>query len=162
MRTLTVGIALVTASTLASPAFADTITHKRARITIDVPEDWKSSTDGDMITLADRKDDVAITFVVVDSGSIKAATRAAKKELGKRIRNLTFTDEKEITVNGMSGVGFAGDGFLGDTNIDLLLLALDTPADDKDLLVIAIGEDAKIARRKKEVQWVFEHLRPKR
>jgi hypothetical protein len=161
MRTLIAGLVLVTA-TVAAPAYADQITHKRARITIDVPENWKSSTSGDLIQLSDQNDEVAITFVAVETGSKKAAARIAKAELKKKIRNLTFTDPSDVTINGMPGVAFGGDGYLGDTNIDILLLALDTPSDEKDLLVIAIGADEKIAAHKREVTWVFEHLRPRR
>jgi hypothetical protein len=162
MRTFTAGLVLVGAMLATTPAFADSLTYKKARVTIDVPENWKSQRDGDVITLSDKRDDVAITFVTVNSGAIKEATRAAKDALRQKIRNLTFSEPESITINGMSGFGFSGDGYLGDKNIDLALLVLDTPSDEVDLLVIAIGEDAKIARHMDEVKWVFKHLRPTR
>ncbi len=159
MRLIT-GVILVAA--LATTAQADTITHKRARVSIDVPEDWKSQTNGDQITLMDQHENVAVTFVVVDAGAVKTALKAAGRELEKRITKLTFGKPEDVTINTMSGVMATGDGRLNGTDIDLLLMVLDTPSDDKDLLIIALGEDAKLAKHKDEVMYVFQHLRPKK
>jgi hypothetical protein len=162
MRLLPSALVLASATLIASPAFADSITHKRAKITIEVPDDWKSSTNGDQIDLSDADGDVAITFLVVDSGSTHKATKAARKELAKRVKKLSFDKEEEVEVNGMNGIAVKGDGFLGDINVDILLVVLDTPADDRDLLAIAIGNDANLDKHKQEVEWVFSHLHPKR
>ena len=158
MRTLLTATILTTA--LLGSAAADTITMKRARVTIEVPDNWKSSKNGDQVDLSDKHDDVAITFLAVDAGAVKSATKAVGRELGKKIDKLTFTNEQKVSFNGMDGVSVDGDGFLNGVNIDLSIVVLDTPSDDKDLLIIAIGEDAKLARHKDEVVYVFKHLHP--
>jgi hypothetical protein len=163
MRTVVTGLVLAAALT-ATPAFAETITHKAAKISIDVPENWHSSTDngGDVITLADKNENVAVTFAIVDAGAVKTAAKAAKHMLEKKIDKLTLTEPKDVSFNGMSGVGVQGDGFLNGVNIDLAIIVLDTPSDDHDLIIIALGEDAKLAKHMDEVKYIFNHLRPKK
>jgi hypothetical protein len=162
MRTLATATLLATLATtfVAAPAMAETITNKSMQITVDVPDNWKSSTDKDQITLSDQHENVAVTMVGVDAGAVKTATKAARHALEKKIDNLTFTKEETININGMTGIGFQGDGLLGGVNIDLMVLVVDTPNDDKDLMIIAIGEDAKIAKHKDEVSYIFRHLKP--
>jgi len=128
---------------VASSALADTISDSAAKVTIDVPANWKSSANGNQITLADKHDDIGITFVAVEAGSVKKATKRVAREMGNRIDKLTFTSEQRISLNGMDGVQFKGDGLLNGVNIDLGVVVLDTPSDTNDLLIIALGEDAK-------------------
>lgn len=151
---------MLAAALVAIPAFADTITHKVAKISIDVPDNWKSSKDGDVITLTDKHEDVGISFVVVDTGSIRSAKKAAKIALKDTVKGMTFKEEKDVEINGMKGEAVDGDGTLDGKNIDFMAMVLDTPNDDKDLVVIALAEDEKLARHEKEVEHVFKHLKP--
>jgi hypothetical protein len=159
MRKLLTGLALATAL-VATPALADTISFKAAKVLIDVPDEWHSSTDSGTITLADKHENVAVSFTAVDAGAVKAAAKYVKRQLEKKIDKLTLTDPEHTTVNGMDGVLVKGDGFLNGVNIDLAIIILDTPSDSNDLLVFAIGEDAKLAKHMDEVQHIFHHLRP--
>jgi hypothetical protein len=148
------------ASLIAVPALAETLTHKVAKVSIGVPANWHSSKDGDVLTLSDKNDDVAASFVVVDSGSIKKAAKAAGKELAKKIKDLKLGKEEKININGMEGVMVDGDGRLNGKDIDLAIIVIDTPNDDKDLMIIALGEDEKIAKHKKEIKYLFDHIEP--
>jgi hypothetical protein len=160
MRSVLTGLVLATVLA-ATPAFADTITHRAAKISIDVPDKWHSSTDGDVITLADKHEDCAVTFAVVDAGMVKQGVKAAKHQLEKTIDKLTLSEPSSVEFNGMEGIMVSGDGFLNGTNIDLAIVVLDTPSDEHDLIVIALGEDAKLARHMDEIKYIFNHLRPK-
>jgi hypothetical protein len=160
MRRLLTGLAVATAL-IATPAMADTIAFKAARVNIDVPDGWKSSTDTNVITVSDRHEDVAISFTAVDAGAVKQSAKYLRKMLANRIDKLTLTDPQSVTVNGMAGVALSGDGFLNGVNIDLAIIVLDTPSDTNDLIVFALGEDAKLARHADEVQQIFHRLRPR-
>lgn len=152
-----VAVALTAAPMMAS---ADTIVDPVAHVAIDIPDGWSGQTKGDMVLLADKHGDVAMSFVHVDAGAVKAASRAVGVYIGKLVDKLVLKGEKAVTIDGMQGVVIDGDGFLKGVNIDLAVMILDTPATDKDLLIFAIAEDAKLARHKAEIKYVFEHLHP--
>ncbi|GAC1539170.1 MAG: hypothetical protein NVS3B10_30000 [Polyangiales bacterium] len=82
------------------------------------------------------------------------------KHLAKTIKKLTWKKEEKVDINGMKGIMLDGDGELAGKNIDLAVLVLDTPSKDKDLFVIAVAEDAKLAAHKDEIRFVFKHLQP--
>ncbi len=151
-------VALV--AVFATTAAADRVTFKAARVSIEVPDNWKSETDGDQIKLADKHEDVAMMFAAVDAGSIKQAKKALKHQLEKMIDNLTLSEPTTTKINGMDAVIISGDGFLNKVNIDLAIIIMDTPSDTNDLLVFAVGEDAKLAHHKDEVTSIFPHLKP--
>ncbi len=159
MRNVSVCLALATVLT-AVPAFAETITYPSAQVSISVPENWKSIKKGDVVTLADRSDDVAVAFALVPAGAVREASKIAGNALRSKIQNLTFKKEEKVNINGMSGVAFEGDGLLNGINIDLAVLVLDTPSNDKDLFVFALAEDAKLAAHKPEVKYVFRNIAP--
>jgi hypothetical protein len=158
MRKVLMGFTLT--ALLVAPALADRISFKAAKVSINVPDGWKSSTDGDTISISDKHEDVNISFMAVDAGAVKQATKALKRMLEKKVDHLTLTDPSKISFNGMDGVVLSGDGFVNDVNIDLAIVVLDTPSDTNDLVVFAIGEDAKLARHKDEVMSIFENLKP--
>jgi hypothetical protein len=146
---------------LARPAVAQqTVGFSDAHVQMTVPTNWKSTTKNKVITLSDASDDVAVAFVAVPAGSIKQASKAAGERLRARIQNLTFKKEKRVTINGMSGVSFEGDGTMNGVNIDLAVLMLDTPAENMDLMVFALAEDAKLAAHKSEVSYVLRNIAP--
>jgi hypothetical protein len=160
MRTVLTTLVLATA-VVASPALADTIAYREAHVNINVPDGWRASNDDGNITLHDRHQDVAISFTAVDAGAVKQASHYLKHMLADRIDNLTLSDPQDITVNGMAGVALSGDGLLNGVNIDLAIIVLDTPSETNDLIVFALGEDAKLARHADEVQQIFHRLRPR-
>jgi hypothetical protein len=154
-------IVCLTLGLAATPALADTITHRLAKVTIDVPDTWKSATNGDVITLADQHENVAISFGVVDAGAVHHATKVAVSNLGEKIKHLNFKAEQAVSFNGLAGYAIEGDGTVDGKDISLMVAVLDTPSDDKDLLIVALGEDVKLVKHKDEVLYIFNHLRPK-
>jgi hypothetical protein len=144
---------------ISSPALADRLTHKVARVSIEVPKGCKSAGDK-VLTIGDPDDEVAVSFVVVDSGSIGRAAKAAGRQLAKTIKKLAIGKGEKITLNGMPGVKIEGTGRMEHKRVDLMILVLDTPAEDRDLMVIAIGESAKIGKHKRALRHVFDNIKP--
>lgn len=161
MRKLLFPVALV-AALVAMPAAADndTITNKAAQVQIKVPAGWKSKGDGEDLVLYDASKDTAIEFDLVDADDLKTASKRLGKNLASKVDGLTWTKEEKVDVNGMKGVALVGDGSIKKTNVDLAVLILDTPNPDKDLIAVAIAEDAKLAKHKKEINYVFDHISP--
>jgi hypothetical protein len=143
-----------------APAFAGVTTYPAAKVSIEEPPGWKTTIKGDQVTVADGPADVAASFVVVPAGAIDAAARAAGRSLATTITNVTVQDDQKGNVNGMKAEFVSGDGRLNGTNIDWMVAIIDTPATDKDLMAIVIAEDAKLAARKNEVRYLFQHIRP--
>jgi hypothetical protein len=161
MRKLTLGALVVGILFLVGPAGAqETVGFAGAHVQIVVPQNWKSMTKANTILLADKGEDVAMSFVAVPAGSLKKASAYAGNALRARIQNLTFKKEERITINGMTGVSFEGDGMMNGVNIDLAVLMLDTPAQDVDLMIFAVAEDAKLAAHKSEIKYVFRNIAP--
>jgi hypothetical protein len=160
MRTVLMGMFLVAFFCARSALAQETVGFANARVQIMVPQDWKSVSKGNVITLSDRGDDVAVAFAVVPAGALKKASQTAGNALRARIQNLTFKKEERVKINGMPGVSFEGDGIMNGVNIDLAVLILDTPAQDKDLFIFALAEDAKLAAHKSEVKYVLRNIAP--
>jgi hypothetical protein len=163
MRRLLFTIPLL-ALVVAGPALADqTFKNKELHVKFTIPDSWHTLDDGDdttALTVADKKEDVALSFIAVDDGVIDDAAAAAGKRLKKSIKDLTWGKPKKITINGMKGVKQSGDGTIKGKNIDVALVALGTPSPDGDLLVIGVAEDAKLAAHQDELDDIFESLAP--
>ena len=144
----------------AASAFANTTSYPSAKVAFDAPAGWTTTIRPDQVVVTDAPGDVAASFVVVPSGAINAASQAAGRSLATTITNIKVTDDQKVTINGMKAELVAGDGRLKGTDIDWMVAVIDTPAADKDLMVIAIAEDAKLAAHKPEVRYLFEHIRP--
>ena len=54
----------------------------------------------------------------------------------------------------------AGDGRLKGVDIDWMVMFIDTPSTDSDLMIVTVAEDAKLAAHKPEVKFVFDHIKP--
>lgn len=155
-----VGSIVLAIGLIVAPAFAETITHDVAKVSIGVPKGWKSQKDGEALTLMDKAEDTAVAFAMVDAGDLKDASKRLDKHLAKKIKKLKWTKEEKANVNGMKGIALEGDGELDGKDIDLAVLVLDTPNPDKDMFVIAIAEDDVLDDHIDEVKFVFKNLKP--
>ncbi|HTR50284.1 MAG TPA: hypothetical protein VMJ10_06220 [Kofleriaceae bacterium] len=153
------GLAVAAFLGIRDSARADTIAFEPAAISIDVPTGWSRSVQADSVTLTEGHQDAIIAFGMVDAGSNKNAADTARRELEKRLQKIAFTPEESVTIAGMRGVAFGGHAVSGNVSVTLVIAVIDTPA-DKDLLVIAFGEDAKLARHQGEIAYVLDHVQP--
>ena len=144
----------------AVPALAETLTDSEARVSVDVPAGWKTQTKGSSLVVMDQPEDVAAAFIVVNAGAIRGATKAATDALSGKITNIKDVKEEKVTINGMPGAIVEGDGRLQGKDIDWAICILDTPNDAKDLMILSIAEDAKLAAHKSELRYLFNHIKP--
>lgn len=164
MHKLATGVVMALAC-LAGTASADRISHKSAKVSMEVPDGWKSEIDGDQISLQTKKGDVFITMITVDDSVIKDAIHKVKKALESKIDNLTLSKPTDTKINGMHAITIDGDGSVDVTgdgtadNIDLAIVVLDAPPADKDLLIFALAEDATLAKHKNEIVNFFNSIK---
>ncbi len=152
---------LLAASLVAVPVLAETLTNNAAKVTIKVPKDWKVKKDGEAVTLSDKADDIAVAVIVIDAGDLKTATKRLEKNLEKKIQKLHWDDEgKKVDINGMKGIMLDGGGKLDGKVVDIAVLLLDTPAKDKDLVILVIGDDDDMEEHKDELKFIFKNLKP--
>lgn len=145
---------------LVQPAWGGRVVHRSSQISIEIPPDWESEFDGDVISMQDHKDEVEIVFMAVDDAAIKEAIKAMTGVLESKINKLKLGKPSERKINGMQAFVIQGDGYLGSTNVDVAIVIVDAPPRDKDLVAVAIAEDAKLAKHKANIDKVFNSLRP--
>lgn len=145
---------------IGAPALADTTTWPSAKVSVDSPPGWTSTIKGNQVLLATAKGDIAVDFVTVPAGGVNDAAGAAGRQLGKMMDKVTVKNNKPVTINGMKGAMVDGTGVLKGTPVVWMILILDTPATDVDLMGIAIAADATISARKADLDYIFGHLKP--
>jgi hypothetical protein len=155
-------IPLLLIAALASPAYANRVIHSASKISIEIPVGWDAEYKNDTIVIQDKNDEVEMLFMAVDDAMIKEAIKAVTANLEKKIKKLKLGSPTTKKINGMTAIVIEGDGFVGDTNVDLAIMVVDAPPKDKDLLVIALAEDAKLAKHKKNILAVFNSLQPQK
>jgi hypothetical protein len=153
-------IPLLLIAALVTPAYANRVIHSAAKISIEIPNTWDAEYKNDTIVIQDKNDEVEILFMAVDDAVIKEAVKAVTKNLEKKVKGLKLGKPTTKTINGMTAIIFEGDGMVGDINVDIAIVVVDAPPKDKDLLVIAVAEDAKLAKHKKNILAVFNSLQP--
>ncbi|HEY3821630.1 MAG TPA: hypothetical protein VGL81_30900 [Polyangiaceae bacterium] len=161
MKTIRLVCAIALATALvAAPALADTTTWPSAKVSVDAPAGWTSTIKGNQVLLATAKGDIAVDFVTVPAGAAADAGGAAGRQLGKVMDKVTVKNNKPVTVNGMKGAMVDGTGTLKGAPVVWLLLILDTPATDVDLMGIAIGVDSTVSAHKADLDHIFNSLKP--
>jgi hypothetical protein len=138
----------------------ETLVHGTAHITIELPSGWTSKKEGDSLTVSDPQGEVVVAFMVIPVGAVKEAANALGENLGKNVKDLKLGEGEEIDINGMRGKFIEGDGSIDGTSVDILVALIDTPSNEKDLMILAIAEDATLARHKAEVRFLFKHVKP--
>jgi hypothetical protein len=159
-RNRTVAAIALAMALVAAPALAGTTTWPSAKVSVDTPAGWTATIKGNEVDLAAPKGDIAVVFVTVPAGAVKDASTAVGRQLGKSIDNLKVKETKPVTINGMSGSMVDGSGSIKGAPVVWMVLILDTPATDVDLMSITIAADATLSAHKSEVDFIFNHLKP--
>jgi hypothetical protein len=154
---LVLALSLVSAS-----ALADKLTIKEAKVTVESPADWTTEKKGGGITLYSKDKNVSVQFYVVPAGSVGKAEATALKNLSAVIDKLRFAKEKKFEMNGMKGVSADGAGVLRGNPVSVSMTIFGTPSDENELMVVAIGVEAVLAKHKEEVTFVLSHITPEK
>jgi hypothetical protein len=145
---------------VAAPALAGTTTWPSAKVSVDTPTGWTATIKGNEVDLAAPKGDIAVVFVTVPAGAVKDAGAAVGRQLSKSVDNVTVKNNKPVTINGMSGAMVDGTGSIKGTPVVWMVLILDTPATDVDMMSITIAADATVSAHKADLDFIFAHLKP--
>jgi hypothetical protein len=159
MTRIVAAIALALAL-VAAPALASVTTWPSAKVSVDAPAGWTSTIKGNQVALATTGGDVAVDFVTIPAGGASDAAGAAGRQLGKVLDKVTVKNNKPVNINGMKGAMVDGTGTLKGTPVVWLILILDTPATDVDLMGVTIAADATISSHKADLDYIFGHLKP--
>lgn len=145
----------------ATPAAAETKTHSKAKIQLDVPTGWKMNTQGDVMTVADPTDELGFIFIVTEATELKKVVANIDKELAKVASDITWKKKnpEPLKLNGMDALANKGKGKVGGKDADLMLLLVRTPA-DKVLLIVGAVDSAKKDAHKAEVQTFVASIKP--
>ncbi len=153
--------ALVLAMTLVGvPALAETTSWPSAKVSVDTPAGWTTKIKGNEVDLASAGGDVAVVFVTVPAGAVKDASTAVGRQLGKSVDNLKVKNTKPVTINCMTGSMVDGTGSIKGTPVVWMVLILDTPASDVDMMSITIAADSVVSAHKADLDYIFGHLKP--
>ena len=114
------------AEVVVSAVADETFTHGAGGIQFDLPNGWKSTPEGELLTVSAPDDSITMVFWVTEAGDFEAATTALGEELGKMIKKLKFDGElKEDKHNGMPHASVSGSGQIDGQDIvfsaDLLM-----------------------------------------
>jgi hypothetical protein len=161
MKTIRAALTTVVATMLvAAPAFAATTAWPSAKVSVDSPAGWTTTIKGNEVDLATQKGDIAVVFVTVPAGAVKDASTAVGRQLGKSVDNVTVKNTKPVNINGMAGSMVDGTGSIKGTPVVWMVLVLDTPATDVDMMSITIAADATVSAHKADLDYIFNHLKP--
>jgi DNA-binding protein YbaB len=155
-------VTLLLITLMVQPAFAGRVNHRSTKTSVQIPAEWDADFKDDSIVMQDKNDEVEIMLIGVDDAVIKDAVNNVKKALASKIDGLSFGKPSTKKINGMTAITIEGDGKLKGVNVDVAVVVIDAPVRDKDLLVIAVAEDAKLAKHKRNILAVFDSIRPEK
>jgi hypothetical protein len=157
MRILAIAALVVVAAV--APAFADVHTNAAAKISIDVPHDWKLGGGGNTMVAADPKEEAALTMIVTDTSDPKKAATLLDEQLGKTMKDYKLENATAQDLNGMKAAVMKGSGTLSGKKVGLMVMIVMTPI-GKAMNVVAVVEDAKFAAHQKELTGILMSIKP--
>jgi hypothetical protein len=145
---------------LSGGAFATTLTHSGGKVEIGVPDGWKSSQDGDTITLEPADEAMSVVFTIVDGDKADQVFEEIDKEVEKKVGEITWENggkPSEVDVNSMDGYEYNGSAQKGKLNI--YCLAINTPS-DKTVLLYWFSDEASDKKYEKDSTFILENIKP--
>lgn len=151
---------MIVALAFAAPVWATTLTHSPAQVEITVPDTWKSSQDGDTMTLTSPDEEMAVVFNVLEADQADKALETMDKELEKAIGEITWENDgkfSEESINGMTTYMWNGKAKGGAMSVDCL--QIDTPS-EKSLVVYWFGTADAEKKFDADIQTIVKGLKP--
>jgi hypothetical protein len=153
-------ISLAVLSAFAGSASAEVKTHPTAKVSIDIPSNWTSKSDGDVMMVTDPTQDVAFIIVVAELADLNSAVAGLDKKLAGTLTDVKWAGKpQDMALNGMKGIKNQGTGKVNGKPADLGLIVVKTPA-KKAFLVVAAVDSAKKAAHKDEIKAVLNSIKP--
>ncbi len=134
--------------------FADTFTHQTAGMSIWFPDNWKITTEGDMLEAIAPADDAYIQLMALeDVKTMEQAVDIYTEEIDKIVKNFKPISEGEnIEINGLNVFYIDGEGYVEKVLMDISLSIIVT----RKAMVMVIGFSERASTEKYEK--VFENI----
>jgi hypothetical protein len=154
-------VAVVALLLAAVPALADgtVITQKSTGLSVTLPEDWKTKTEGDLIESASPDDLCQMLIFKVDPDNLDAALGAIDSALTD-LGELKFEGEPEkMTVNELPAVTVQGTAKVKDAKVHVAAAVVD--AGEHCLVVLVFGGDEALAKHADATRGIFHSVKKK-
>jgi hypothetical protein len=150
--------AAVLACTLTLPALAANFQFSAAKVEITSPEGWKSSQEGDVVTIGAPDDSISVVFMVLPEGLEDKAIEEIEKNLEKAIGKVAWKEKPtHEEVNGMPSEIWEGTAKEGKMVVEAMYT--NTPA-DKSLGVYWFSTPEADKKYEKEIETIVKGLKP--
>lgn len=133
-------VAAVCLFAISGSAMAGTLTHQGVGLSIDIPDDWTTEADGDVLSASPKSEDLALMlWGITDAANLEKALEELGTELDKVIKDSKPTgDPEEGKINGLDAIMMEGTGTVDGTKIEFGLVLVHNGA-GKFLIVIGFG-----------------------
>jgi len=157
----TAGFMLAALLVLAPAAFAEVRTHSGAKVSIDIPKEWKQKVDGDKLMMIEPKGDVLVAMRVLDATELKAAAAKVDATVADLVFDLTWQQQQQRNVNGLNAITIDGTGKLKSNGIAVNVMAaiVATPT-NKLMLVLVIADSSKLQAHAGELKSILSSIGP--
>ncbi|MBF0409621.1 MAG: hypothetical protein HQM10_19935 [Candidatus Riflebacteria bacterium] len=153
---LILGLALVFPGT----SIATTLTHSAGQIEIAVPDNWKSSQEGDIIKIEAPGSDMMLVFRIEEGDKADKVFEAIDTALESKVGSITWDNDgnyKEVDLNGMNAYEYNGSADAG--KLLIYCLWIDSPS-DKSVLLYWLSDEAADSKYEKEVAAILSGIKP--
>ena len=159
-KSLSLGLVLAGLLSVTGVAAADVLTHKGAKVQINVPKGWHEKQDGDVLMISAPSDEMQIVFIVLEQKEADAAFKEMDKAVEKAVGEVDWEHDGnavEEEINGMSTSEWNGSAKKGSIYVDVL--SIDTPS-DKNLGVYWVTAAAAEKKYQADITTLVKGLKP--
>jgi len=162
MKRIFSALCLVSMLWIASPAFADTKTHKASQVSFWLPDNWTlEGEDKDQLQASDPKGQVSLLFMVsADAKDMKTAVAALDATIAKVATDVKLiAPAKKVTLNGMETAVVDATGKADGKAVELSILIIKTPS-KKFLTIFGILEADQKKVHEASLRKIVESIKP--
>src|SRR6266545_5762781 len=155
-----IGIALSAGLLFADAASAEVLTHKGAKVQINVPKGWSQKQDGDVLVINAPNKGMSVVFVVLDQRNAEKAFAEMDRAVEKAVGEVEWEHDGNAVdeeINGMPTSEWNGSAKDGSVLVDVL--SIDTPA-DKNLGVYWFTSAAEEKKYQADLETIVKGLKP--
>ena len=161
-RFMSAAVIVTTMLLVTASAFAGTKTHKSAKVSFWLPDEWKVVEEkANLIAVTDKKEEVGLLFMVARAKDMKSVANEIDKVLADTAEDIETQPAENVTINGMDGSLVDATGTVDGKPVGISVLVIKTPA-KKFLMVLGMVQSDKLARHEANLERIFQSLKPLR
>lgn len=141
---------------------ADVHASKAAKASVDIPKKWTVKPTDELVRAVSPDSQVAFVFWVADSVDTKEALKKLEGELYSSVQGLKWVDKtKKLKINKLPATWVEGVGVnAAGTALDVLVVVAGPTPAKKGIIMLAVVEHAKLVANRKQIQTIFQSLKP--